>query len=343
MKKLIILIPALVLVGITGFLAWDYRSQAQEQSLDVASLDHSAHAPEALGFGAYLKNLPERYFGDGAPKSVEDAIHLRDTLRGVDLKSYLPEPNEEVLVGWQRLDWNENFLHAFGAPDGAEKYGMEKVGRDLAIYIKGKSTLYARVEYNEPTELLAKRLRQGYWVVETDRDLTTLQEAMPRLNYLWTNIYESSKGDSVKYGKAKEHFATIQGVHFLKVEPKNKHRDDKMKYVMGSLGGGVVIKVRAFSSYGKIKELLEGIDFQSLNQLQTLPSPLVAEGLGPFNITTPDAWLEKYAPKPEMAARGEHASPSENHQEKFSGLKAILRGETPKPQTPIQEAGEPLH
>ena len=74
--------------------------------------------------------------------------------------------------------------------------------------------------------------------------------------------------------------------------------------MFASLGGGVVLKLRAHASAVEIKHVMDTIDYQSLNQMQTLPSPLITEGLGKHLIDTPEAWLAEHGSEAPTASYG---------------------------------------
>lgn len=295
------IIPAIIAAIVLGALgAMDYMG-FKHRSHELAALA-DANVLTDVSFDAehhpsYFNHLLSRFgISDGLPEpSVALAKAERAALRTEALNSYLPTPDEDILPGWERIGWNASYQTGFGWPDGVEDPYYNNPSADLdhevAIYLKGKSSVYVRVEYSEPTEALAKRLKQSYWVVETGRDLSRLIESKPRASYFWTNIEQSSKGASVANAKDIEYFEKINGVHFVTAKSKAARRDEKMRYVFASLGGGVVIKVRAHASEPAIKSVLEQIDFQNLNQLQTLPSPLIAEGLNDIVIDTPEHWL----------------------------------------------------
>ena len=293
---------AFAVIAIGALAAFDFMG-FKGRSAEIASL-HDAATKIDADFEAvdisYADHLLSKFgLADGLPDpSMETARLERQVLRAKPLNSYLPTPSEETLMGWERLAWKDEFHNGFGWPDGlkdgkASKYAPD-LENDIAIYLKGRSSIFLQVEYSEPTDVLAKRLKQSYWVVETGRSLDRLLEGRPRASYFWTNIQESSRGKSVYNAKDQKHFHQVAGVHWLTAKNKKAGRDEKMRYMFATLNGGVVLKLRAHAPESAIKEIIDAIDYQSLNQLQTLPSPLIAEGLGEHVIDTPDAWLEAH-------------------------------------------------
>lgn len=303
---------AFAVIAVGAVAALDYMG-FRNRSVEIASLhdaatqiDASFEVPEVSYTDHLLSFLG---LADGLPDpSLETAKIERQVLRAAPLNSYFPTPSEEVLAGWERITWQDGFHTGFGWPDGMEdgkasKYAP-KADQDIAIYLNGRSSIYLRAEFSEPTDALAKRLKQGYWVVETGRSLDRLREGRPRPSYFWTNIEETSKGKSVYSAKDHKHFHQVEGVHWLTAKSKTARRDEKMRYMFASLGGGVVLKLRAHAPEAVIKNLMDQIDYQSLNQIQTLPSPLIAEGLGAHLIDTPDAWLAEHGSEMPVAHHG---------------------------------------
>ncbi|GAA6208592.1 hypothetical protein NBRC116601_18850 [Cognatishimia sp. WU-CL00825] len=304
MYKFIPVVFGVIALGV--FFALDYRSYSQASSVEVASLDgahalemHAADKPEPQGsyFGHLLAKVG---LGSDQAWTLDRAKDVRLALRAVPANSYLPTPDEEeeVLMGWERLDWDDYYAAAFGWPDGVTQTpeaGMRKaLDQSIAIYVKGRHSVMVQVDFAEPTEALAKRLKQAYWVVQTGRDLERLKEGRPRASYFWTNVKETARGYSILHAQDVAHFDVYDGVHFLQADNSHDRRDVEVKYFFASLGGGLVIKVRALGSDAKVAEILAQIDYQSLNQLQTLPSPLIAEGLAEVLIDTPEDWLSAH-------------------------------------------------
>jgi len=301
---------AVIALGVIAVLDYmGYRGRAY----DIASLQEAAHQIDAdyeVAQVSYKDHLLSRIgLAEGLPDATLETARLeRKVLRAAPLNSFLPMPSEDVLPGWERISWEDGFNTGFGWPDGIEdgqhgKYAPD-VENDIAIYLNGRSSVYLRVERAEPTNTLAKRLKQSYWVVETGRSLDRLQEGRPRPSYFWTNVKETSAGASVYNAKDHKHFHQVQGVHWLSAKNKTARRDEKMRYMFASLGGGVVLKLRAHASEKVIKQVMDAIDYQALNQMQTLPSPLIAEGLGEHVIDTPEAWLVSHGSAPPQASYG---------------------------------------
>ncbi|CUI87387.1 hypothetical protein [Cognatishimia activa] len=268
-----------------------------DAGFEVAEVSYKDHLLSKIGMA---KGLPN--------PTLATARLERRVLRSAPLNSYLPTPSEEVLAGWERLAWSDDFQTGFGWPDGITdgkpgKYAPN-LDDDIAIYLNGRSSIYMRVERAEPTMTLANRLKQAYWVVDTGRSLDRLHEGRPRASYFWTNFKETSSGNSVYNAKYHKHFHKVEGVHWLSAKNKSARRDEKMRYMFASLGGGVVLKLRAHASEAEIKQVMDAIDYQSLNQMQTLPSPLIAEGLGKYLIDTPEEWLSEHAGEVPTASYG---------------------------------------
>jgi hypothetical protein len=302
MYKLIPVFFAVVAAG--AYLTINLAGDTGQTEVEVASLDgagmHQDHSHDGAGIFGGLKSMVGLGGGHSNISPEEAAKEHRLHLRQTAINSFLPVPDEDedILVGWERLPWEDHFSAAFGAPDNHGGTGPEAIDvlqEETAIYLKGRSLIYVRVSYSEPTELLAKRLRQSYWVVETDRDLERLQNSRPRPSYIWTNVTETLSGFSIRNMKDHEHFALHEGVYFITAQAKKKNYFDKLRYFYGALGGGVTIKVRAESGNAAVNEILSAIDYQSLNQMQALPSPLVAEGLSDVVLRTPDEWLKDQA------------------------------------------------
>lgn len=320
------LIPAaFAVIALGAFLTLDflgYRGRVVElAALQEATVVSDGHYEEGQG-PSYVDHLLSKIgMAEGLPDpTIETAKIKRTILRDAPLNSYFATPSEDVLAGWERIDWNDSYHTGFGWPDGMNDphypEGNPDLAHEVAIYLKGKHSIYLRAEYSEPTQVLATRLKQAYWVVDTGRDLGRLLESRPRASYFWTNVKESSRGASISNGIDVEHFHKFEGVHFLTAKSSAARRDEKMRYIFASLAGGVVIKLRAHAPEAVIKEVLETIDIQSLNQMQTLPSPLIAEGLNDLVIDTPEAWLEAHGfgegYEPPKAAHGTdvgHAKP----------------------------------
>ncbi len=294
------IIPAILAVfALAAFLILDFmgfKDRAKELArFDVAGVGYDALPEEAPSYVSHL--LSKVGMGETLPeRSEETALATRMLLHSEPMNHYLPQPDEDVLPEWERIAWSDDYHTGFGWPDGVNDphYTAKDPALDeeAAIYLKGKHSVYVRVQYAEPTKVLAERLKQAYWVVETGRDLGKLLEAKPRASYFWTNVQQSTKGASVKNAKDVKHFADFDGVYFLTAKNKTARRDEKMRYMFASLGSGITIKVRAHAPESAIKEILAEIDFQSLNQMQTLPSPLIADGLADFILETPEGWLE---------------------------------------------------
>jgi|GEM_PF-4519819 len=264
---------------------------------EVADVSYSDHLLSKLGMA---EGLPD--------PTLETARLEREVLRAAPLNSYLPTPSEDILAGWERISWNDDYHNGFGWPDGMNAEKTTKYApnleEDVAIYLNGRSSIYVRLERAEPTDALAKRLKQAYWVVDSGRSLDRLREGRPRASYFWSNVKETSKGDSVYNAKDHKHFHQVDGVHWLSAKNKSARRDEKMRYMFASLGGGVVLKIRAHAPEAAIKQLMDTIDYQSLNQMQTLPSPLIAEGLGEHVIDTPEVWLAEFGTETPEASYG---------------------------------------
>lgn len=303
---------AFAMIAVGAVAALDYMG-FRNRSVEIASLQDAATQIDA-GFEVAEVSYKDHLLSiiglaDGLPDpSLESAKIERKILRAAPLNSYFPTPSEEVLAGWERIDWQDDFHTGFGWPDGVEdgktsKYAP-KLDRDIAIYLNGRSSIYLRAEFAEPTDALAKRLKQAYWVVETGRSLDRLREGRPRASYFWTNVQETSKGESVYDAKDHKHFHQVAGVHWLTAKSKTARRDEKMRYMFASLGGGVVLKLRAHAPEAVIKQLMDQIDYQSLNQMQTLPSPLIADGLGEYLIDTPETWLAEHGTETPVASHG---------------------------------------
>ncbi|MGH1466874.1 MAG: hypothetical protein ACRBBQ_16095 [Cognatishimia sp.] len=304
MYKFIPVVFGVIALGV--FFALDYRSFSQASAIDVASLDgghvmdmHVDGAAEAQG--SYVGHLLAKVgLGGHQALTLDRAKDARLALRAVAANTYLPTPDEEeeILMGWERLDWDDFYAAAFGWPDGVRDTPNAAVRKTLddniAIYLKGRHSVMVQVDFAEPTEVLATRLKQAYWVVDTGRDLERLKEGRPRASYFWTNVKETAKGYSIEYAKDVAHFDVFDGVHFLRAENSRDRRDVEVKYFFASLSGGLVVKVRALGSDAKVAEILAQIDFQSLNQMQTLPSPLIAEGLAEVVIDTPVDWMAEH-------------------------------------------------
>lgn len=318
------IIPAILAVfALAAFLVLDFMG-FKSRSHEIATLQEAGVQYDAVASDetpSYLSHLLAKVgMGEALPaRSLETALATRMLLHSVPINSYLPQPDEDILPGWERISWSDDYHTGFGWPDGVnDPYSAEEAALEdeVAIYLKGNHSIYLRVQYAEPTKVLAERLKQSYWVVETGRDLGKLLEAKPRASYVWTNVQQSSKGASVENAKDIKHFAQFDGVYVLTGKNKTARRDEKMRYMFASLGGGITVKLRAHAPEAAIKEVLAEIDYQSLNQMQTLPSPLIAEGLSDFILETPEGWLEAKgsrakdvpivafdAPKPPKAAK----------------------------------------
>ena len=316
---------AVATIALGVFVTFDYLGY-RERSVELASLDMAARKIDAefeVAEVSYTDHLLSKVgITEGLPvPSLETAKLRRQVLRAAPLNSYFPqasnfpEPSKEGEPGWERIAWRDDFHTGFGWPDGmtgdhTSKYAPD-TGRDIAIYLHGRSSIYLRAEFAEPTETLAERLQQSYWVVETGRSLDRLREGRPRASYFWTNIEETSKGESIYNAKDQEHFHAVNGVYWLMAKDKTARRDEKMRYMFASLGSGVVLKLRAHAPEDVIKQVMDHIDYQSLNQMQTLPSPLIADGLGEFVIDTPVNWLAAHGL--EETADTKHKQASAKH------------------------------
>lgn len=301
---------AVIAVGV--FTALDYMGY-RNRSVEIASLQEAATKIDAdfeVAEVSYTDHLLSMIgMADGLPDpTLESARIERKVLRAAPLNSYFPTPSEDVLAGWERIEWQNDFHTGFGWPDGmtAEEttnYAPD-LERDVAIFLNGRSSIYLRAEFSEPTNALATRLKQAYWVVESGRSLDRLREGRPRASYFWTNVKETSRGASVYDAKDHKHFHQVAGVHWLTAKSKTARRDEKMRYMFASLGGGVVLKLRAHAPEDVIKQLMDQLDYQSLNQMQTLPSPLIADGLDEHLIDTPENWLEQHGSETPVASHG---------------------------------------
>lgn len=314
LKFIPVLFPMIAVGAVTALDYMGFRNR----SVEFAHLQDAATQIDAdfeyskVSYTDHLLSIVG--LAKGLPEASVDSVRIeRQVLRAAPLNSYFPTPSEDVLEGWERIAWRDDFHTGFGWPDGmsdgeASKYAPQ-LDRDIAIYLNGRSSIYLRAEFSEPTPALANRLKQAYWVVETGRSLDRLHEGRPRASYFWTNVQETSKGDSVYAAKDHKHFHKIEGVHWLTAKSKTARRDEKMRYMFASLGGGVVLKLRAHAPEEVIKQLLDQIDYQSLNQLQTLPSPLIAKGLNEYLLNTPEAWLAEHGGETPAADLGKATEP----------------------------------
>ncbi len=310
------IIACVTAVALSGYLVFDYMSFKNHDVIEVASIQEPRElAVPVADKGTYLNHLLSKVgLGEKIAPTEESTLQARVALRAADLNSFLPTPDAEegVLAEWERLKWDDSYQAAFGWPDGMDENSspQERLqhASESALFLKGGNSVYVRIEYAEPTEMLAKRLKQSYWVIETGRDLERLKQGRPRASYFWTNIKETSAGYGVKYAKDVDFFETYDGVHFLKAKNKKDRRDVETRYYFASLGSGVVIKVRALASKKMVKEILAEINYESLNLMQTLPNPLIAGGLDQFILETPQNWLVAHGYEPtEQAVDAEEA------------------------------------
>ncbi|MDC0738119.1 hypothetical protein N6L24_07500 [Cognatishimia sp. SS12] len=307
---------AFAVIALGAVAAVDYLNFSK-RSVALASLQDAPGVAQPLlsdGQPSYFDHLLSRVgLGTGLPAPSE-AITLaqRDALRAAPLTSYMPTPSEDILAGWERINWDDSYHTGFGWPDGMQDGpgAASDLQQTTAIYLKGRSSIFLQIERAEPTEILATRLKQSYWVVATGRDLDRLREGRPRASYFMTNVAETANGSSVVNAIEPTHFAQFEGVHFISAKSAVARRDETMRYVFAALGGGVVIKLRAHAPEADIKAVLAALDFDSLNLMQTLPSPLIASGLPKVPADTPEAWLvtQGYqaapsAAEPQTAAR----------------------------------------
>lgn len=340
LKFIPVLFPMIAVGAVTALDYMGFRNRSvefahlQDAATQIdADFEYSevSYADHLLSMVGLAKGLPEA--------SIESARIERQVLRAAPLNSYFPTPSEDVLAGWERIAWQDDFHTGFGWPDGMAEGKLSnyapKLDQDIAIYLNGRSSIYLRAEFSEPTHTLATRLKQAYWVVETGRSLDRLHEGRPRASYFWTNVQETSNGDSVYAAMDHKHFYKVQGVHWLTAKSKTARRDETMRYMFASLGGGVVLKLRAHAPEEVIKQVLDQIDYQSLNQLQTLPSPLIAGGLKEHLLNTPEAWLAVHGDATSTPAHGtglikptesQKAGTVSNHKEEMTWSKIQIGG-----------------
>lgn len=254
-------------------------------SVETASLDGSAvlqdEEPSVLTkVRSMLPWVPDHE----PPMTKARALADRDAMRRQNLNSFFPEAPE----GWERLEWNAFFQGKFGLPD--DEKGAEE---EITVYLNGDKSIYLRAQRRVPTGPMVADLLQIQRYVEKGGKLGDLDAYRPTIDHTLEVVRETAAGWSSSTDKKFWHFETINGVSFIVGTIQSKPNDfPYMKFYHGSLGGGVVLKVRSDAPKEDVIAVLEGIDMTALNHLQDVPHPLIGEGLPEFVIETPEEWLD---------------------------------------------------
>ena len=156
---------ALGVVAALDFMGFKSRSVEIAHLQEGATMiDADFEVPE-VSYTDHLLSLIG--LADGLPDpSLESARIERKVLRAAALNSYFPTPSEEILPGWERISWSDDFHTGFGWPDGMadgkpSKYAP-KLDEDIAIYLNGrKETATAIAPYmSEGTLDLLKKVKK---------------------------------------------------------------------------------------------------------------------------------------------------------------------------------------
>lgn len=273
---------SIVAAGAGAFVVFGFMSS--KEPVEVASLDPSAGLETAQERSALSQVVGILPFVDNEPPITRGrALADRDALRRRDLTSFMPEAPE----GWERLEWHAFFAGKFGDPDS-----LEDVESEATVYLNSGKAIYLRIENATPTGPMVADLLQMQRYVEKGGDLSDLEAYRPTVEHTVEAVRATADGWSLGPKKKFGHFNIVKGVSFIIGKDTSKPTDfPNMRYYHGALGGGVVIKLRSEAPTADVMAVLEGIDFDSLNQLQEVPNPLVGEGLPEFVIETPEQWL----------------------------------------------------
>ena len=280
----------LILAGLGTFAALGGAAivvlnlMAPSEPVEVASLDPSAGLMETEERSAVSKIIGVLPFIDNEPPITRGrALADRDALRRQELTSFMPEAPE----GWERIEWDAFFAGIFGDPDN-----LENVEKETVVYLNGGKSIYLRIENASPTGPMVADLLQMQRYVEKGGDLSDLEAYRATVDHTIEAVRSTSDGWSVGPKMKFGYFNIVQGVSFIIGKDASKPTDfPDMRFYHGALGGGVVIKLRSEAPTADIMAILEGIDFDSLNQMQEVPNPLVGEGLPEFVLETPEQWL----------------------------------------------------
>ncbi|WP_370230119.1 hypothetical protein [Cognatishimia sp.] len=280
----------LILAGLGTFAALGGAAivvlnlMAPSEPVEVASLDPSAGLIETEERSAVSKIIGVLPFIDNEPPITRGrALADRDALRRQELTSFMPEAPE----GWERIEWDAFFAGIFGDPDN-----LENVEKETVVYLNGGKSIYLRIENASPTGPMVADLLQMQRYVEKGGDLSDLEAYRATVGHTIETVRSTSDGWSVGSKMKFGYFNIVQGVSFIIGKDASKPTDfPDMRFYHGALGGGVVIKLRSEAPTADIMAILEGIDFDSLNQMQEVPNPLVGEGLPEFVLETPEQWL----------------------------------------------------
>lgn len=280
----------LILAGLGTFAALGGAAivvlnlMAPSEPVEVASLDPSAGLIETEERSAVSKIIGVLPFIDNEPPITRGrALADRDALRRQELTSFMPEAPE----GWERIEWDAFFAGIFGDPDN-----LENVEKETVVYLNGGKSIYLRIENASPTGPMVADLLQMQRYVEKGGDLSDLEAYRATVDHTIEAVRSTSDGWSVGPKMKFGYFNIVQGVSFIIGKDASKPTDfPDMRFYHGALGGGVVIKLRSEAPTADIMAILEGIDFDSLNQMQEVPNPLVGEGLPEFVLETPEQWL----------------------------------------------------
>lgn len=269
-------------LGAGAFVVIGFMSP--KEWVEVASLDPSSGLEAAEDQSALSKVVGVLPFIDNEPPITRGrALADRDALRRRDLNSFMPEAPE----GWERLEWHDFFAGKFGDPDD-----LEDVSSEATVYLNGAKSIYLRIENATPTGPMVADLLQMQRYVEKGGDLSDLEAYRATVDHTVEAVRATADGWSVGPKMKFGYFNIVQGVSFIIGKDTSKPTDfPDMRFYHGALGGGVVIKLRSEAPTADVMAVLEGIDFDSLNQLQEVPNPLVGEGLPEFVIETPEQWL----------------------------------------------------
>jgi hypothetical protein len=253
--------------------------------VEVASLNPDAgleqlHEPSA--FSKVVGILP--FVGEGEPPMTRPrALAHRQELRSRELRSFLPEAPE----GWSRIEWHAFFEGKFGPVDGAADVLQESY-----VYLKDDYAVYMRIQHSHPTGPMIADLLQIQRYVEKGGDLGDLEGYRATVEHSLASLRSMSDGWSVGPNFKFWHSDIVQGASFIAGKFDQKPNDFKsMRLYHAELGSGAVIKVRADAPKATVMELIQQIDFDSLNHMQEVPHPLIGTGLPEFVIETPEEWL----------------------------------------------------
>ena len=261
---------------------------ASDKTVEVASLDPSAGLEEAhqsherSAFSKVVGILP--FIGDDEPPLTRArALADRDALRARKLNSFTPEAPE----GWEKLEWDMFFTGKFGEPDRGDE-----VADEVVVYLKGGKAIYLRIEHATPSGPMVADLLQIQRYVEKGGDLSDLEAYRETVDHTIEAVRTTADGWSIGPNMRFGYFEIVSGVSFIvgKVDVRPNDYPD-LRFYHGALGGGIVIKIRSDAPSADVLAVLEGIDFDGLNQRQDVPHPLVGEGLPELVIETPEQWL----------------------------------------------------